>query len=75
MSGMVFFISCLDGESVLKIAVTIETVKIKKNSRYGKRNGVGKLMNIERWKLIDHPTMVPIKTPEKLDATTKMNAS
>lgn len=60
---------------MLKIAVTILTVKIKKNSRYGNKNGVGKLMNIDRWKEIDHPTIVPINTPLKLLATTRIKAS
>lgn len=75
MSGIDLLISCLLGDNVLKIAVKIETVKMKKNSRTGNRNGVGRLMNIDLWNEIDQPTIVPISTPEKLDATTRMKAS
>jgi hypothetical protein len=63
------------GESVLNTAHTIDAVKMKKNSRKGNKNGVGMLINIDRWKLIDHPTIVPISTPEKELATMSMNAS
>jgi hypothetical protein len=48
---------------------------MKMNSLKGKTSGVGKLMNILLWKEIDHPTIVPIITPLKLLAITKIKAS
>lgn len=75
MSGIDLLMSYLLGEKVLKTAVKIETAKMNKNSRTGNRKGVGKLINIDLWKLMDHPTIVPIRTPEKLLATTRMKAS
>ena len=75
MSGIDLLMSCRLGESVLRIAHKILTVKMKTNSRYGNKKGVGRLMNIERWNDIDHPTIVPINTPLKLLATTNIKAS
>jgi hypothetical protein len=48
ISGIDLVISCLEGDSVLKIAQRMLTVKMKQNSFSGNRNGVGRLMNIER---------------------------
>lgn len=45
------------------------------NSLKGKTRGVGKLMNILLWKEIDQPTIVPMITPLKLLAITRMKAS
>ena len=75
MSGILRAMSCRLGLYVEKNAQATLTEKMKKNSRHGKTNGVGMLMNMERWKDIDQPTIVPIRTPLKELAATRMNAS
>lgn len=75
MSGMDNFINLRDGDNVEHTAHTIDAVKINPNSLNGNKNGVGILMNIDLWNDIDHPTIVPISTPEKELATIKMKAS
>ena len=45
------------------------------NSYFGKVSGVGIPINIERRRVMPHPTNVPMNTPEKELETTRINAS
>ena len=62
-------------EHLLNTTVNMLTVSIKKNSRYGNKKDLGKLLNIFLKNEIDQPTIVPINTPLKLLATTRLKAS
>ena len=69
------FISSFAGRHVEKTAQRIDPKRINTNSLYGNKIVAGSSINIDLWKLIENPTIVPINTPENDAATTKTKAS